>query len=55
MARKKFSANFNKAQVALECLRNELTLAEIAVKYEVHPTQIKDWKDTIIAPRKSFF
>ncbi|KHK00134.1 Mobile element protein [Desulfovibrio sp. TomC] len=41
--RRKFSAEF-KAKVALEALSGELTLAELASKYDVHPTQITDWK-----------
>jgi len=36
--RRKFSAEF-KAKVALEALSGELTLAELASKYDVHPTQ----------------
>lgn len=41
--RRKFSAEF-KANVALEALAGELTLAELASKYDVHPTQITSWK-----------
>ena len=41
--RRKFSAEF-KAKVALEALSGELTLAELASKYDVHPTQITGWK-----------
>ena len=41
--RRKFSAEF-KAKVALEALSGELTLAELASKYDVHPTQIAGWK-----------
>ena len=41
--RSKFSAEF-KAKVALEALSGELTLAELASKYDVHPTQITCWK-----------
>jgi len=37
--RRKFSAEF-KAKVALEALSGELTLAELASKYDVHPTMI---------------
>ena len=40
--RRKFSAEF-KAKVALEALSGELTLAELAAKYEVHPTMVASW------------
>ena len=54
MARKKFSAEF-KAQVALEFLKGELTLSELSSKYEVHPTQLKEWKDTLREQAKLLF
>jgi len=41
--RRQFSAEF-KAKVALEALRGELTVAEIAKKHEVHPNMIAGWK-----------
>ena len=41
--RRNFSAEF-KAKVALDALSGELTLAELAGKYDVHPTQITSWK-----------
>ncbi|NEP77379.1 MAG: transposase [Okeania sp. SIO3B3] len=41
--RRKFSAEF-KAKVALAALSGELTLAELAAKYEVHPTVVAAWK-----------
>ena len=37
-----------KAKVALEALREELTLQEIAKKYGVHPNQISLWKKQVI-------
>ncbi len=33
-----------KSRVALEALRGELTIAEIAGKYQVHPNQVQQWK-----------
>lgn len=54
MARKKFTAGF-KAQVALEVIKNESTLAEIANKHGVHPSQVKDWKTTLVGQAESLF
>ncbi len=41
--RKTFTAS-EKAKVALEAIRGELTLAQISSKYDVHATQINKWK-----------
>ena len=41
--RRQFSAKF-KFQVALEALKELKTINEIASSYEVHPTQVKQWK-----------
>ncbi|MBC7537163.1 MAG: IS3 family transposase, partial [Ferruginibacter sp.] len=38
VSRKKFSAEF-KAKVSLEALKEQKTLAELAVQYDLHPTQ----------------
>ena len=37
--RRRFSADF-KARVALEALRGDKTIQEIAVKHKVHPNQV---------------
>jgi len=37
-----------KAKVALEALKGEKTIAEIASQYKVHPTQINKWKKLVL-------
>ena len=52
--RRNFDGNF-KAKVALEALQEKSTLAELASKYEVFPTQISDWKKELLSKAGSFF
>nr|WP_134079670.1 IS3 family transposase [Rhodovulum visakhapatnamense] len=52
--RKRYSAEF-KAKVALEAIREELTTAELAKKYDIHPTMISGWKRTAIDNMASAF
>lgn len=41
--RRQFTARF-KFQVALEALKELKTINELASRYEIHPTQVKQWK-----------
>ena len=46
--RKRYSADF-KAKVALEALRGEQTVAQLAAKHGVHQTMINAWKKQAVA------
>ena len=52
--RKRYSADF-KAKVALEAIRGDLTLAELAAKHGVHHTMIAAWKRQAIDGMSSTF
>ena len=41
--RRRFTADF-KAKVALEALRGDKTIQEIAARHKVHPNQVSAWK-----------
>jgi transposase len=43
VSRKKYSAEF-KAKVAIAALKEQKTIAELALEYDIHPTQIQTWK-----------
>ena len=41
--RRRFTGDF-KAKVALEALRGDRTIQEIATRHKVHPDQVSTWK-----------
>src|SRR2546428_4348250 len=47
MQRRQHSAEF-KAKVALEAIRGERTINELAAEYGVHPVQITQWKKVVL-------
>ena len=54
MKRKKFSSDF-KARVALEAIRGEKTISEIASGYEVHPNVVGQWKKQVLEQLPEIF
>ena len=52
--RRKHTSEF-KSKVALEALREREPIHEIAKRYQVHPTQISEWKKTLFAGAGSVF
>lgn len=45
--RRRHEATF-KSRVALEALKGQKTVQQIAAEYEVHPVQVSEWKRTLI-------
>ncbi|OHC00185.1 MAG: transposase [Planctomycetes bacterium RIFCSPHIGHO2_12_42_15] len=52
--RKSFSAEFM-AKVALEAIKEEKAIAEISSRYEVHRTQITNWRKRALEGIKEIF
>lgn len=53
-SRRKFTAEF-KTKVVLEVLKERQTLAELAKKHEIHPTQLTTWKREFMEKSTSVF
>ena len=52
--RQRRSAQF-KFQLALEALKEQKTLGQLASEYQVHPTQITQWKKHVLDGGMSLF
>ena len=52
--RRNHSAIF-KAKVAVDAIRGEKTLAELAKLHDVHPNQVNDWKSQLLERAASVF
>jgi transposase-like protein len=52
--RKRYTAN-QKAQIVLEVLKEEQTLAQIASAHSVHPNQIRKWKAQVLEGLPTLF
>ena len=52
--RRRHSASF-KAKVALEAIKEEKTISQLASEYEVHPNQIRQWKKRLLTEAADIF
>lgn len=52
--RRKFTSEF-KAKVALDAVKNQQTLAQLGLKYELSPVVISKWKSELLENMASIF
>jgi transposase len=53
-ARRNYDDNF-KTKVVIEALKEQKTLAQLSSEFEIHATQITDWKKQVITGIPSLF
>lgn len=44
-----------KFKVAIEAVKGNLSISQIASKYSIHPKQVTDWRDQLLADGQSIF
>ncbi len=54
MKRKSFKSEF-KAKVAIEAIKGNRTVNEIAAEFEVHPSQVNTWKKQLVESSTEVF
>ena len=52
--RRKYTSEF-KSKVALEALREQQPIHEIAKRYQIYPTQLTEWKKALLGNARSVF
>jgi len=52
--RRKFTSEF-KSKVALEALREQQPIHEIAKRYQIHPSQVTEWKKSLLGNASNVF
>lgn len=55
MAKRKNHSPIFKSKVALEALKEEMTLAELASKHGIHPTLVTKWKKQAVEGMSNLF
>jgi transposase len=54
MARRKFTSAFT-AKVALEAIKGQRTVNELAQEFEIHPNQISIWRNQLLESASDVF
>lgn len=52
--RRRYSTQF-KFKVALEAVKEQKTISELASQYEVHPTMVRSWKKQLVTGGAEIF